>query len=271
MKMCKEYKRKYQEYSIKITYLNGDTEDINYKGINTSNYNDMLNLYRDIKEKYQDESVIINFLGKTDKGELGILFQKKIINKDAELKEYAEKVVNTEIEDIIKDIYNSFKLLNDKRKYSNEQINICNKKQDILLHKIEHFNNELGNEIKISIFDNIQAIRIQRRKLKEDLENLTNFNGMLCHYENKVNKRLTTEQVEKILTKALESIQKINNKQYDFLTDEKVEELKIMKEVRYKKQTERVKLMQQLKKEFDKIYCDESKMKIICYNKAKVC
>ncbi|HCL4455230.1 TPA: hypothetical protein N2D10_003257 [Clostridium botulinum] len=269
--MCKKYERKYQEYSIKITYLNGDTEDINYREINTSSYKDMLKIYKDVKEEYKNESVIIDFIGKTENGELGILFQKKIINKDAELKEYAEKVVNTEIEDIIKNIYNSFKLLNDKRKYSNEQINIYNKKQDVLLHKIEHFNNELENEMKISIFDNIQAIRIQRRKLKEDLENLTNFNGMLCHYKNKVNKRLTTEQVEKILITALESIQKINNKQYGFLTDEKVEELKIMKEVRYKKQTERVKLMQQLKKEFDKIYCDESKMKIVCYNKARAC
>jgi len=269
--MCHEYKRKYQEYLITITYLNGDRETVSYKGINTSSYKDMLNLYKDVKEEYKKESVTIDFIGKTDKGELGILFQKKIVTEDAELKEYAEKVVNTEIEDIIKDIYNSFKLLNDKRKYSNEQINICNKKQDILLHKIEHFNNELGNEIKISIFDNIQAIRIQRRKLKEDLENLTNFNGMLCHYKNKVNKRLTTEQTEKILMTALESIQKIDNKEYTFLTDEKVEELKIMKEVRYKKQTERVKLMQQLKKEFDKIYCDESQMKIVCYNKARAC
>ncbi|MBN3376346.1 hypothetical protein CF087_21150 [Clostridium botulinum] len=269
--MCKEYKRKYQEYLITITYLNGDKENLKYKGINTSNYNDMLNLYRDIKEQYKNESVIIDFIGKSADGQMDIMWQKEIVNKDAKIKEYAEKVVNTEIEDIIKDIYNSFKLLNDKRKYSNEQINIYNKKQDILLHKIEHFNNELGNEIKISIFDNIQAIRIQRRKLKEDLENLTNFNGMLCHYKNKVNKRLTTEQTEKILMTALESIQKIDNKEYTFLTDEKVEELKIMKEVRYKKQTERVKLMQQLKKEFDKIYCDESKMKIVCYNKARAC
>ncbi len=90
--MCKEYKRKYESYSIKITYLNGDTEDINYKGINTSSYKDMLKLYKDVKEEYKNESVTINFVGKTENGELRILFQKEIINKDTELKEYAKKV-----------------------------------------------------------------------------------------------------------------------------------------------------------------------------------
>lgn len=270
--MCKEYKRKYQEYSIKITYLNGDTEDINYKGINTSSYKDMLNLYRDVKEKYQDESVTIDFIGATDKGELGILFQKKIITEDTALKEYAEKVTNIKVEDIIKNIYSNFKMLNDKRKYSHEQISICDKEQDILLHKIECFNNELGNnEIKTSIFDNIQDIRIKRRRYKNDLDNCGKLNGKLYNYINQKNDRLTTDKTENLLSQVLESIQKTNNKQYDFLTDKKVEELKIMKEVRYKTQTERVKIMQKLKKEFDKIYCDESKMKIVCYNKARAC
>lgn len=268
--MCKEYKRKYQEYSIKITYLNGDTEDINYKGINTSSYKDMLNIYKDVKEEYKNESVIIDFIGKTENGELGILFQKKIINKDAELKEYAEKVVNTEIEDIIKDIYNSFKLLNDKRKFTYEQIGIYNKKQDVLLHKIESFENDLGDELKISIFDSLKELRECRRKLKNDINKCVAFNGMLCSCK-EIEDKLTTEKMEEILQKSIESINKINNKQYEYLSDEKAEELKIVKRVSYKNFKDRVKKINQLQKEYQKVYYDNSKMEIICYNKAKVC
>ncbi|MBN3352018.1 hypothetical protein CF086_17120 [Clostridium botulinum] len=231
----------------------------------------MLKLYKDVKEEYKNESVTINFVGKTENGELRILFQKEIINKDTELKEYAKKVVNTNTEDIIKNIYSSFKMLNDKRKYNNEQISICDKEQDILLHKIEHFKNELGDELKISIFNKIQEIRIQRRKFKEDLDKCGKTNGKLCNYINQKNGGLTTEKFENLLEQILQSIINGNNKQYEFLTDEKVEEFKIMKKVRYKDFKDRIRLTKELQKEYDKVYYDNSKMEITCYNKAKVC
>jgi hypothetical protein len=52
------------------------------------------------------------------------------------------------------------------------------------------------------------------------------------------------------------------------LTKEKAEELKIIKEIGYRNFRERINLMKQLQKSYDKVYHDDVKMKIVCYNKA---
>lgn len=44
-----------------------------------------------------------------------------------------------------------------------------------------------------------------------------------------------------------------------------------MKKVRYKDFKDRIRLTKELQKEYDKVYYDNSKMEITCYNKAKVC
>lgn len=269
--MCKEYKRKYQEYSIKITYLNGDTEDINYKGINTSSYKDMLKLYKDVKEEYKNESVTINFVGQTENGELGILFQKKIINKDAKLKEEAEKVKNTSVQEILNQIIDNFNVLKEKRRIAIKNRDSYTKETDIRLHIIEdklRSNEYVSPEEKIAMYDRIAKERVIRRQAKNDkykIDNLYNSFKQIGAKEN-----LCVNDIIEILETNINIIDKIDSKKYN-LTESKAEELKIMKKVTYRNFKDRISKTKQLEKEYDKVYYDNSKMEIICYNKAKVC
>ncbi|NCI19780.1 hypothetical protein EJM73_09090 [Clostridium botulinum] len=274
--MCKEYKRKYQEYLITITYLNGDKENLKYKGINTSNYNDMLNLYRDIKEQYKNESVIIDFIGKSADGELGILFQKKIINKDAELKERASKIQKMSLEEILENLINSFNILKEKKQFAIKNRDVYTKEIDIKLHIMEdkERNGEyVPPEEKIKVYDMIAKERVIRRNSKNDKFKLDNLRNSLQQFKNiNTNESLCINSIIEILQTNIESINKINldSKKYN-LTYEKAEKLKIMKKVKYKNFKERIKLIAELKKEYQKVYYDDSKMEVICYNKAKAC
>lgn len=263
--MCKSnYKPKYQSYSIKITYLNGDTEDINYKGINTSNYKDMLKLYKDVKEQYKKESVTINFLGKTADGQLNIMFQKKIVNKDAENKEYAEKVINTEVEDIFQQIINNIKILNDKFKNSKNYQGILDKEINIKIHDIQNVGKNVADSFKIKIYDEISDLENKRRFIKNNFQTIHSLKQKLQ------TKGLSLEKIQNMFQSKLNSIEKNKNKDYEILTDEKTEELKIMKKASYKNFKDRVNKIKELSKDYDKVYYDNSKMEIICYNKAKI-
>lgn len=263
--MCKEYKRKYQEYSIKITYLNGDTEDINYKGINTSSYKDMLNLYRDVKEKYQDESVTIDFIGATDKGELGILFQKKIVTEDTALKEYAEKVTNIKVEDILQDIVYNIKLLNDKFEDSKKYQGVLDKKINNKMHDIQNVGKNVASSFKIKIYDDISDLENERRFIKNNFQNILSLKQKLQA------KGLSLEKIQNIFQSRLSYIENGEKIKYEILTDKKAEELKIMKKVKYKDFKERMNLTKQLEKEYSRIYHNDATMELICYNKAKAC
>ncbi|MBD5589107.1 hypothetical protein [Clostridium botulinum] len=269
--MCKEYKKKYQEYSIKITYLNGDTEDISYKGINTSNWNDMLKLYRDIKEKYLDESVVIYFIGKTLDGQFKIIWHKEIINKDAELKEEAEEIANTSVQEVLNQIINNFNVLKEKRRIAIKNRDSYTKETDIRLHIMEdklRSNDYVSPEEKIAMYDRIAKERVIRRQAKNDkykIDNLYNSFNQIGAKEN-----LCVNDIIEILETNINIMDKIDSKKYN-LTESKAEELKIMKKVTYRNFKDRINKTKQLEKEFDKVYYDNSKMEITCYNKAKAC
>jgi hypothetical protein len=73
--------KKYQKYKINVQYLNGDIEDINMAGINTSSYSKMLEVYHRIKNTYADKVKIINFIGIDQEGNMHIKFTKEIKHK----------------------------------------------------------------------------------------------------------------------------------------------------------------------------------------------
>ena len=56
------YEKKYEEYLIKVTYENGDVENIKYKGVNTSDWKQMMSIYRDVKEEYNNIDCQIDFM-----------------------------------------------------------------------------------------------------------------------------------------------------------------------------------------------------------------
>jgi hypothetical protein len=81
--MCKSnYERKYSKYEIVLEYLNGDKETISYNDERVKTYNGAMAIYRETKEQYKDGCVTIKFVGVTETGELKVLFEKPIINKE---------------------------------------------------------------------------------------------------------------------------------------------------------------------------------------------
>ncbi len=251
--------RKYENYELMITFLNGDTEKIKLNGVNTNNYKEVLEVYKNIKEQYQDQSVTISFTGISSNGEIGILFTKKIVSKETKQKEYADKVANTSVDDMLGNLKDDIKLIIDKYNRRCEQYSILDKSENIQLHKIESFNEikwdskEAETLEKIKIFDTIQEITRKRRVVKRDIA--------------AIQKIKTIIKLDEVY-KSLDKIKTNNDKKYTYLSDEKVEEFKIMKEVTYKNFKERVKLIGELSKEFDKVYFDDHSMKITCYNRA---
>lgn len=249
--------RKYENYKIIVTYDNGDKEEINYKGINTSSYKDMLNLYNEVKEKYSDRCVVIDFVGVGENGNLSVFWTKKIDNKIEE--ESIESKTSIELIESMKSILET---LRKKETNMRDKLGVVNKEQDIQLHKIENFNkNTFVNESdvileKIRIFDELERIRHERRQVKNEevlfKDLLGRFNvkeliektgGVICHYNKLINK----------------------NNNVEYFSDEKLEELEIIKKVKYRTERERISLITQLKPKYDKVYYEKGE--VICYNR----
>ncbi|HBJ1650406.1 TPA: hypothetical protein LA460_000310 [Clostridium botulinum] len=247
--------KKYEKYKISVQYHNGDTEYINLSGINTSNYNNMISVYHNIKKKYYKEVKTINFIGIGKDGAFGILFRKENKNKNgrAELKESVEDIMNRISKDLL--------LIKEKNFYHYDMIGALNKKEDLYLHMIENFKHKKFNSNverdreKIKIFDRLEYIRAERRWHKEqfeiikDLQQNTLKEGTLnvTHLANVFN------------------INKIH-KNFKFLDLNLAEYKKIYTEQLIKDKDKQVK---KLKKDYEKVIIDEANGRIIAYNKSK--
>lgn len=253
--------KKYQEFKIKITYLNGDSEEINYNKQDKSKYRDMLELYKQTKEKFKDECVIIDFLGVEGDGELGILFQKKIVNdKESKIKTQADLVRNMPLSEVLDQMESLMKILEDKSSKSDERINVYNKRQDLLLHKVEGFKKaKVSNVGKLEVMDMLEDIRLKRRVIKNDVRVIDDFkenNSMQIIKQAIFRSKLKIDSISK------------EDSEMEYLTDEKIEQFKMMKEVTYKSFKERIVVMKRLQNRYNKVYYDDSTMVITCYNKA---
>lgn len=251
--------KKYQEYKIVVTYINGDKEEINYKGINTSNYKDMIKLYSDIKDEYSDKSATIDFVGISTCGELKVFWSKTV-----EVKEVEEELINTDtsIEDILTNIKANLELLIEKETIAYAKQGILDKQQDVELHRVENIDNgifiseEEKTLEKVKVFDSIQNIRKERRLNKNNISLNTNIS-------NKINKKQIINDISSIL-----GISEIaNNKKYEYLTDKRAEEFSIVKKVKFRTERERISLTSQLQPKYSKVYYENGE--ILCYNKAK--
>jgi hypothetical protein len=223
-------------------------------GINTSSYKEMLQLYKQTKEQYINESVTIDFMGVSDDGQINIFFSKKIVGQE-EIKE------NTKPIDLIKNIQENLDLLIKKETKTKGELGVWNKKQDITLHRIENFNKanfknqiEINNE-KLNLFNNLEEIRLKRRAIKNDIK-------LFDLVESKIDIGKTLESLNNIINQYNSYINKV-----EYLTDEKLEEKHIMKEVKYKNDKERLNLMKQLQGKYDRL--QYSGGIITCYNRSR--
>lgn len=254
--------KKYQQYKISVTYINGDKEEINYKGINTSNYKDMIKLYSDIKDEYSDKSATIDFVGISTCGELKVFWSKKIESKEETIETEELSSNNISIEDILTNIKANLELLIEKETIAYAKQGILDKQQDVELHRVENIDNgifiseEEKTLEKVKVFDSIQNIRKERRLNKNNISLNTNIS-------NKINKKQIINDISSIL-----GISEIaNNKKYEYLTDKRAEEFSIVKKVKFRTERERISLTSQLQPKYSKVYYENGE--ILCYNKAK--
>lgn len=257
--MCE---RKYYKYSVIIEFLNGDKENINYEEEKSRNYSEMLELYRQTKEQYKDECVTISFCGITEDNKINVLFEKCIVNKEElKIKEEADEIANSSGQDVLLELKEIINKIQRYRGYINGQEGVYDKKQDILLHKIE--SNKLENiEDEIRMMRELKQLRLNRRKVKINSRIIDRFFNKLS------SKKIVLNNICDMIDLIIKEENTTQGKIVP-LTDEKVEEFKIAKILRFKNFKERLNMMKQLQPKYDKVVYDDSRMEITCYNKAR--
>lgn len=248
--------RKYQSYIIEVEFHNGDKEKIdmfNSKEVNHENYTEMRNVYKEIKEQYKDKNCNINFYGSSDDSCLDIMFTKVIKNN-----EESDEPLKNSIK-IIEEMESLLGQLKLRSKSLGCYVGAIEKKQDVIHHQAEaSLNKPISDEEKIKAFDKLALIEKERRQLKNEQKIIevlikNNIFGILGETLNQINQ----EKVN------IYNLQENGAKKYiDGLENEKV-----IREIKYNSFKQRINLMKDMQKKYDKVAYDDEKMILICYNK----
>lgn len=258
--MCKNIReRKYNYYDIKVVNnLNGSTENIsmlNKEKVDKSNYKQMLEVYRDIKEQYKNENVTIDFMGVANDSTIKVMWNKEynLCNK----KETIFDLCNE-----LNEIVQKFKT---NKEESQDLQGVYTKKEDIELHKLDNLKKkneyelteqERNNLLKIAI--NLQAIRSDRRCNKNEQQLI----GSLIN----INAWSKLFALNNIIQEKKNKFVKKDNKIKQAYLQNKIDNSKMYKEICYKDFKDRMQIMQKLQKQFKKITYDEKRRVCIGYN-----
>lgn len=258
--MCtKSKERKYNYYDIKVvSNLDGSTENIsmlNEEKVDKSNYKQMLEVYREIKEQYKNENVTIDFMGVADDSTIKVMW-----NKEYNLCNKKETIFD--ICDELNEVVQKFKT---NKEESQNLLGAYNKKEDIELHKLDNLEKkneyeltkqERNNLLKIAI--NLQAIRSDRRCNKNEQQLI----GSLIN----INAWSKLFSLNNIIQQKKDKFIKKNNKIKQAYLQNKIDNHKMYKEVCYKDFKDRIQIMQKLQKQFKKVKYDEKRRVCIGYN-----
>lgn len=246
--MCK---RVYKSYKIRVTNDDGEKYIKLNGNIDTSSYKVMLEYYHMTKFKYQDEGCTVEMLGVYEDGTIGsTIFSKTFCEEITEDKELLKST-----DEIVDDIKVLLDLLERKSEYHNNMLSVYNKKQDVLLHKIENIKLlnvskvEL-NEEKLKIIDDLEEVRYNRRFNKDE------GNKLKVLYD-KVKIKEIIEQFSHVKIP-------IDTKDLRYINGEYEE--KIIKEIKYNSEKQRINLMGQVRHKYKKIVNDEARHTLVCYN-----
>lgn len=242
-------KRKYQYYVIQVKYHNGDVEELNTakakEDINNSSYKEMLKVYNEVKELYKDKECDILFCGVGQDGNLGILFTK-------ECKKAKEKNVDY----ILDTLLELNKIFEKRFKFIGNQRGLLDKQLDALEHKIENKGKNINIKEKEQIFDELWDIRDLRRNRKIEGVSMSELKNSIF---------------TDVLLKNLKNIKKARNtlceKKEKIRNGEIIPKNLEVHEFQYKDFKDRIRLMQEIQKQFNKITYDDTKKKIYAYNK----
>lgn len=247
--MCK---RIYSSYKIRVTNEEGEKYIELNRNIDETSYSTMLKYYHMTKYKHQEEDCIIELLGVYEDGSIGsVIFSKtffKEVNNDKELLRPTDEIV--------KEIKGLLDLLNRKNEYHNNMYSAFNKKQDVLLHKIESIKSFEGkeNEIieeKLKIIDELEQVRHDRRFNNDEMKKIQIVNK-------KVNLKNISEKFSSIQIP-------INTDNYEYIGNKGLEE-KIIKEIKYNSEKQRINIVSQVQHKYSKIINDEARKTLVCFN-----
>lgn len=243
--MCK---RVYKRYKLKIT-TEDETKDVKInKSIDTTNYKIMMEFYRECKKRNEENDCVIDFIGITEDGLESIMFSKeycKEANRDKEL------LIPTD--QIVSEIKHLLGLLERKKEYHNEMLGSYDKRQQVILHNIEHIQG-VSDEEKLKVLSDLELLRKDRRFNKDEFKKLNIVDRM-------VNIKNVVELFDKINIP-------IHEKDYKFLDKEELQEKEIITEIKYINEKQRVKIIKSINGKYDKIVNDSISKTLICYNKA---
>lgn len=243
--------RKYQYYEIKvINNIDLSEENITImdkEKIDKSNWKQMLEKYREIKEEYKGQYVTIKFLGVSNNSTVKIIHEKV----------YSQKI------DTLSDLINHLDVLinqfKNRNKHLSEMQGVYDSKQQSLLHYIGAMHGkdiyEMTDKDKIDrliVFNELQANYFDRRENKNEINLLKSIKdkGLLVSLIN-VNRALN-ETKEKIY---LSNIKKFKESKKEPLNNKN----KFIKEIPYKNFKDRIKIMKELEQKYEKITYDENK------------
>jgi hypothetical protein len=154
--------RKYEKYSVKVTFLDNSIEEIQYQGVNTSNYKEMLKLYGDVKNQYMDKARLIEFLGISENGQLTVMFKKPII-------ETTKPTLIDELSNVLTKIESRKEQLNDIVGILDKEINGFNHDIENIPYSCCGYSKKELDNYKISLVDQILSASIQRRNIKNEV------------------------------------------------------------------------------------------------------
>lgn len=224
------------------------------KNVDMSSFLIARQVYGKTKDRYinKNEDITIELVGITLEGEIGnVIYSKtfvgEVANEDEELLEETDKIVGN--------IKYSLELLIRKREYHDDIVRALNKKQDVILHNIENLSG-MDDKARLNIMKELEEVRKYRRLHKTERRKLRALDISI-----------NLEDVAEIFRNV--SIP-IDTENYKYLNEQELDDMKIMKEVRYNSEKDRIHRVGELRKKYDKVVCDSAKNIIICYNKGYI-
>ena len=244
-------KRIYKEYGIRVTDESGSRIVRINKNVDMTNFSIARETYNKTKDRYinKNEDITIELVGITLEGEIGNAiysktFVREVANEDKELL--------LETDEIVDNIKHSLELLIRKREYHTNMVCALNKKQDVILHNIENIG-DMDDSIKLNTIKELEEVRKYRRFNKTE------------------EKKLKTLDIVVDLGKVDELFRRvtlpIDTESFRYLNEKELDDMKIIKEIRYNSEKDRIHKMEQIRKKYDKIVVDDAKNTIICYNR----
>lgn len=244
-------KRIYKEYGIRVIDESGSRIVRINKNVDMTNFSIARETYNKTKDRYinKNEDITIELVGITLEGEIGnVIYNKTFVREVAN----EDKELLLETDEIVDNIKHSLELLIRKREYHTNMVCALNKKQDVILHNIENIG-DMDDSIKLNTIKELEEVRKYRRFNKTE------------------EKKLKTLDIVVDLGKVDELFRRvtlpIDTEGFRYLNEKELDDMKIIKEIRYNSEKDRIHKMEQIRKKYDKIVVDDAKNTIICYNR----